>query len=215
MSDLSCINEDSMSGLKQAVIVISVTALFALVFFYSNIRGYYRYEELCKIEKDKQLISLVEPNKGWIYNAGTPTLRRNAYHIAASPHVRFVRFMDYDDRQLYDIVYIGANKPPRSEIIGWSGDEKLYDIKPADLVQKPTYAWRDYSQVLPNELRTVRYGTQIIDLRTNKVVSNLSDIGYSLLDRKHTLLDTPLNNTCEWKTTYLGSDENVDLIFGK
>ncbi|BCM24533.1 hypothetical protein [Methyloradius palustris] len=200
---------------SKPVLIIGACLLVVAIIFFDNIKGYYRFKELCETEKTKQVINKVEPNMAWIYNEGIPTAPSSVFKLAASPHVKFVRFLDYDDKQLYDITYIGPEKPPRSEVIGYSHHKEFYAIKSADLTQKTVYAWKNINEEFPNELRTGRSGNQIIDMRTNKIVANLTVIGYSLFDRNHTLLDAPSGNTCDWATTYLGSDANVNLIFGE
>ena len=183
--------------------ILIVPALIT-VFFFDNIRGYYRFKELCNIEKTKQIVNKVEPNMGWVFNEDVPSTTLLVFPTAALPHVKFVRFKDYDNKQIYDARYLG----------GRIYSKKSFDVKLADLEQKPVYAWKQIQEEFPKELRTSRYGDQIIDLRTNKVIVNLTNIGYGLFDRNHTLLDAPSGNTCEWYE-YLGKDSNKTLIFSK
>ena len=183
--------------------ILIVPALIA-VFFFDNIRGYYRFKELCNIEKTKQIVNKVEPNMGWVFNEDVPSTTLFVFPTAALPHVKFVRFKDYDNKQIYDARYLG----------GRIYSKESFDVKLADLEQKPVYAWKQIQEEFPKELRTSRYGDQIIDLRTNKVIVNLTNIGYGLFDRNHALLDAPSGNTCEWYE-YLGKDSNKKLIFGE
>lgn len=194
--------------------IIGIGVLAIVIFFFDNIHGYYRFKEFCEIEKNKQIISKVEPDMGWVFNEGVPTTPPSVFNLASSPHVKFVRFKDYDDKQLYDATYFGANQPAKSKFADNKAYKEFYEIKPADLSQKPVYAWKQLHEDFPNQPRTSRYGDQIIDLRTKKVVVNLTNIGYGLFDRNHTLLDAPSGNTCEWYE-YLGKDSNKTLIFGE
>ena len=190
-------------NIKTALMILIVPALIT-VFFFDNIRGYYRFKELCNIEKTKQIVNKVEPNMGWVFNEDVPSTTLFVFPTAALPHVKFVRFKDYDNKQIYDARYLG----------GRIYSKESFDVKLADLEQKPVYAWKQIQEEFPKELRTSRYGDQIIDLRTNKVIVNLTNIGYGLFDRNHTLLDAPSGNTCEWYE-YLGKDSNKKLIFGE
>ena len=190
-------------NIKSILMILIVPALIA-VFFFDNIRGYYRFKELCNIEKTKQIVNKVEPNMGWVFNEDVPSTTLFVFPTAALPHVKFVRFKDYDNKQIYDARYLG----------GRIYSKESFDVKLADLAQKPVYAWKQIQEEFPKELRTSRYGDQIIDLRTNKVIVNLTNIGYGLFDRNHTLLDAPSGNTCEWYE-YLGKDSNKKLIFGE
>lgn len=203
-----------MKSTLKTIGYISIVPLLIGLYFFDNIKGYYRFKQLCEIEKNTQVIGKVEPNMGWFYNEGVPTTPSSVFKLASLPHVKFVRFMDYDDKQLYDASYFGANQPAKDRDVDNKAYKEFYDIKPADLEKKPVYAWKQIQEDFPNELRTSRYGDQIIDLRTNKVVVNLTNIGYGLFDRNHTLLDAPSGNTCEWYE-YLGKDSNKKLIFGE
>lgn len=196
--------------------IICVLAAIIVIFFFENICGYFRFKELCAQEKNLQIINKIEPDVGWIFNEGMPSSRSSVFKVASLPHVKFVRFLDYDDKQLYDVSYIGANKP--AKILNNNSYNKdfkeFYDVRLANLEKKPVYAWKQVRENLPNELRTGRYGDRIIDLRTEKIIVNLTSIGYGLFDRGNTLFDAPSGNTCEWYE-YLGKDSNKLLIFGK
>ena len=193
-----------MNNTFKTIGYISIIPLLIGMLFFSNIKGYYRFKQLCVIEKNNQMINKVEPDMGWVFNEDIPSTTLFVFPTAALPHVKFVRFKDYDDKQIYDARYLG----------GRIYSKESFEVKLADLEQKPVYAWKQIQEDFPTELRTSRYGDQIIDLRTNKVVVNLTNIGYGLFNRNHTLLDAPSGNTCEWYE-YLGKDSNKKLIFGE
>lgn len=187
-------------------VIVILTGLY----FFENIRGYYRFKELCDIEKPKQVIGKVDPNQGWQFESiNRGNLVTSAWlvnRIASLPNVKYVRFKDYEDHQTYDMRYIGGHPTLKSS----------YEIKPADITLQPRYLWRQIvNEEFPNELRSGRSGDQIIDLSTNKVVVNFTHIYYGTFDQNKTLLAAPSGNTCSWHTTYLGSDLNKEQIFGK
>ena len=185
------------------VIFLSIISLLIGLLFFDNIKGYYRFKELCEIEKNNQIIIKVRPNVGWVFNEGIPSTTLHVFPIADFPHVKFVRFKDYDDKKLYDARYLGGNK----------SQDKSYEIKLANLNEFPMYAWEKFETDLPGELRTNRYGDKVIDLKTKKVVVSVTNIGYSLFNRSHTLFDASSGNTCRWYQ-YLGNSANKTLVFG-
>lgn len=187
---------------RRVLIGLVISALIG-AYFFDNIRGYYRFKELCAQEKNRQFINKVEPNVGWILDSGGELSKYDAYFVAALPNVRFVRFQNYRDHQTYDVKYKGGDP----------GQDDSFEMLPSSSQEKVVYQWKNVAENFPNELRTSRYGHQVIDLRTKKVIVSLTNIGYSTFDRRHTLLDAPSGNTCEWYE-YLGKDSNKSLIFG-
>lgn len=186
---------------------ISIIPLLIGLYFFDNIRGYYRFQALCDIEKSKQVIGKVEPNQGWIFeftNRGNPeTSAWLADNVASIPNVKYVRFQDYEDHQTYDMRYIGGHPTLKNS----------YEIGPADLSIQPRYLWRQIvNEEFPDELRTGRAGVQIVDLTTNKIVVNFTHIYYGTFDQDKTLLAAPSGNVCSWYSPYKPLD--TSLVFG-
>ncbi|PPC94066.1 MAG: hypothetical protein CTY33_05685 [Methylotenera sp.] len=190
-----------MKNTLKTIGYISIIPLLIGLFFFDNIKGYYRFKELCKQESQLVVTKKLERDVGWQLDLGKPTSQFSALVIASLPYVRFVRFRNSSDNQIYDMYYVGkTNRVPEIPLDprnrnGWEHD---YENRPANFVNKVTYQWNDFNEALQNELRTNRYGEQIIDLRTKKVVVSLTNIGYALFDRNHTFLDAPSGNTCDW-----------------
>ena len=176
--------------------ILIVPALIA-VFFFDNIRGYYRFKELCGQEKRLVVTAKLERDVGWQMDLNKPASSGEAFDIAGLPNVKFVRFQDWEDRKFHDAYYVGKTLRVAdggvSRRDNWKED---YEILPADLENKTVYQLESFEEVLPTETRTNRYGYRIIDLRTNQGVVTLSEFGYGTFERSRTLLDAPSGNVC-------------------
>lgn len=193
-----------MKNLVKTIAYICIIPLLISLYFFDNIRGYYRFKELCDIEKTKQIVGKVEPNQGWIldYKNGESASKWTAFDIASLPHVKFVRFKQIRDNEMHDARYLGGHKDSKNS----------YEIKPVDLTQHPRYLWREIDENFPNELRTGRSGNQIIDLSTNKIVVSFTHIYFGTFDQDKTLLAAPSANVCSWYSPYKPLD--TLFIFG-
>jgi hypothetical protein len=181
----------------KVIIYISIIPLLTVLYFLDNIRGYYRFKELCQQEKQLVITSKLERDVGWKINSNEPTARSYAFLLAGLPHVKFVRFRDWKDHDFYDVSYVG--KAPKVADGGASkrGDwEKDYEVRPANLDSEVVYGWETFSETLSTETRMSRSGYRFTDLRSKKVVFSLTELGYSTFDRNHTLLDAPSGNLC-------------------
>lgn len=198
-------------------ICLGAIPLLIFIYFFSNIKGYYRFQQLCDVEEQAQFINMVEPNKGWLYNDGEPVSENSAYSLAASPNVSYVRYKNRKDNQFYDMRYKAEHPPPLDVIFGnalSSRERVLFDISPADLSKEPRYNWLRVNEKFPDELRTGRGGDRIIDMLTDEIVANQTYIYYSTFERSRTLLAAPSGNSCDWRATSLGSEHDIHLIFG-
>lgn len=187
-----------MNNTLKTIGYISITSLIISLFFFSNIKGHYRFKELCEQEKHLVVTSKLERDVGWKLDLGRPMPRVYALQIAGLPHIKFVRFKDFEDRQIYDAYYVGKDKgvadgnDPRSRD-GWEHD---YVVSIADLEKSAVYQWQSFEEDLPNELRISRAGYRFTDLSTNQVLVSFTQLGYSQFDRNHTLLDAPSGEIC-------------------
>jgi len=187
--------------MRKSSLIALIILVLVVAYFFDNIRGYYRFKELCDQEKLQQVTNKLERDVGWQIDLNKPSNEYSALVIASLPYVRFVRFVSLTDKKLYDMYYVGKSErlaeillDPRSR-----GDwQRDYEISPADLKNPVMYQWSQFEEALPTEVRTSRYGEKIVDLRSGKVVLSLTNIGYDTFDRNHTLLDAPSGNTCEW-----------------
>ena len=182
-------------NIKTTLMILIVPALIA-VFFFDNIRGYYRFKELCGQEKRLVVATKLEKDVGWQVDLQKPTSRDDVLFKAGMPYIKFVRFQDSEDRKLHDAYYVG-NVQRTSGDKAWRSDWRDdYDVLPANLENKTVYQLESFEETLPTETRTNRYGYRVIDLQTNQVVVTLSEFGYSTFERSRTLLDAPSGNVC-------------------
>jgi hypothetical protein len=175
---------------------ISIIPLILGLFFFSNIKGYYRFKELCGQEKRLVVRSKLERDVGWQLNLAERTSRDYALQIAGLPHVKFVRFQD-DDRKVYDVYYVG--KAPKIADGGVSSQDDWrdnFELQPANFDKPAIYQWQSFEEDLPNEIRMSRAGYRFTDLRTKQVVVSFTQLGYSKFDRNHTLFDAPSGEVC-------------------
>lgn len=205
------------------IIYISIIPLLIGLYFFDNIRGYYRFKELCAEHKELNVYQKLESGVGWQANLkeyeNFDSVNELLYFI---PQIKFYRFNDYTKRQLYDASFIGASR------VSWANDSRyisdeaskemkdkknyLYDL--VNVENKPVYQLENFSENLPNETRVSRGGYRVRDLRINKIVVSLEEIGYSTFDRNHTFLDAPSGNICRFAPSILSTDVH-NQIFAK
>lgn len=180
----------------KSIIYISIIPLLIGLYFFDNIRGYYRFKALCGQEKRLVVTTKLERDVGWQVDLQKPTSHDDVLFKAGMPHIKFVRFQDSEDHKLHDAYYVGkAQRTPGDK--AWRADWRDdYEILPADLENKTVYQLESFEEGLPTESRTNRYGYRVIDLRINQEIVTLSEFGYSTFERSRTLLDAPSGNVC-------------------
>lgn len=175
---------------------ISIIPVVIGLLFFENIKGYYSFKQLCKQEKHLVVKSKLERGVGWQLDFDKPTSRDYALQIAGLPHIKFVRFKD-GDRKIYDVYYIGKTKKVADGGAARNGNWKdAYELQPANFEKSTVYLWQSFEEDLPSELRTSRAGYRFTDLRTKEEVVSFTQLGFSLFDRNHTLLDAPSGEVC-------------------
>lgn len=195
---------------------ISIIPLLIGLYFFENIKGYYRFKELCGQERQLVVKSKLERDVGWMIDLEKRTPRSYAFQIAGLPYVKFLRFKDFEDRKIYDAYYIGkTNKIAdggASRRDDWESD---YELQPANFDKPAIYQWQSFEEDLPNELRMSRAGYRFTDLRTKQVVVSFNQLGYSKFDRNHTLLDAPSGEVCGVDDGRIWEQQIQSLIFAK
>jgi hypothetical protein len=197
------------------IFYVSIVPLVIGLFFFSNIKGYYRFKELCSEHKELVVYQKLEPNVGWQTDKNGTKDRDNINeYLYFVPQISFFRFQNYDDRKLYDARFVGGHRMPyekfdshtRSDVESNElRDQGKYEHSLANIEIKPIYQLENFSETIPNETRMSRGGYRIRDLRTDQIVVSLEDIGYSIFDRNHTLLDAPSGNICRFAPSIYSS----------
>ena len=186
-----------MKSWIKVIAYISIVPLLTMLYFFDNIRGYYRFKELCQQEKQLVITSKLKRDVGWQVDLKEIVSRDYVFQIAGLPYIKFVRFRDWEDHQLYDVYYVGTKfrigDGEASRQIDW---RKYYEVRPANLENQVVYKWEFFNEKLTTEVRMSRSGYRFTDLRTNQIVFSITELGYSTFDRNHTLLDAPSGNVC-------------------
>ena len=174
--------ELAMRLLKLAIWPLAAALVIGL-YFAGNIKGYYRFKELCAKEAGLKVYQPLERGVGWlddgrrIYDAGPMT------HEDA---VAFVRYRNEEDGQWYDVY-----RTQRVKV----GDDPFAQ-QPADLSKPVIYQRRWSTNKLPNEVRMGITKNEFIDLRTNQTAATYTQLGYSKFNPENTLLAAPSGIGC-------------------
>lgn len=90
--------------MKKFLIIISIIFLSIFAFFFSNIKGYYRFKQYCEAEGGLRVYEPLEKNVGWLADDF-----ENARLVALLDRGDFVRYTDKNGREIYDMRYLGGN----------------------------------------------------------------------------------------------------------
>lgn len=187
-----------MKSWVKVIAYISIVPLLTVLYFIDNIRGYYRFKELCQQEKPLVINSKLEKDVGWQIDLKKMVTSDYAAQIAGLPHIKFVRFRNWKDHELYDVYYVGTT--PRvadgGRTLSRMNRQEVFNVQPANLENQVIYQWGDFNETLSAEVRMSRGGYRFTDLRTNKIVLSFTELGYSTFDRGRTLFDAPSGNLC-------------------
>ena len=159
-------------------------ALLLTLYFADNIKGYYRFKELCVAQAGLKVYQPLERNVGWLVDGGR---LYDTQYIDSFEAVAFVRYRNAEDGKWYDVY--------RAPKINDGRDG--YAQQPADLSKPVVYKSRVINIYdLPNEVRMGSQIMEFIDLRTNKLAASYTELGYSKFNREKTLLAAPSGEVC-------------------
>jgi len=165
---------------KTVITLISIPVLI-LLFFSSNIYGYFRFKHYCSTEGGLRVYEKLERNVGWWAKD-----KYDARTVALLDGVGFVRYTDQKDGQTYDIKYIGGDPQ----------DDSSFERKFADEARLLLYRWKYINYRIPEELRLGRHGYEVLNINNDRVLVNYYMFGYSKFERSHTLFDAPSGVGC-------------------
>lgn len=172
--------------------------LFFGVFFFDNIKGYYRFKQYCENEAGFKLYKSVELNRGWL----APT-KSGAMEIAFLDGVSFSRYKDIDSNQYFDVKYLS----------GKSYDINSFAISPSDKNIKTDYTWKNFSKDIPGEKRLSSSGIEVFDGGGNKMFG-FYKFSYEKYNREHLPLDMNPYIICD--SSKIGDrysyDERISLL---
>jgi hypothetical protein len=162
---------------KLAVLVLAVS-VSTLAYFAPNIRGYYRFKEICDAEGGLRVHQRLKRNVGWLVIGGAPTWPLTLEHVAFTRGKnRFGKMTDYR--------YLGGYGPM------WRNSEE-----PANLAIPVAYEVRWINEQVPNELRLRKYGHEIRDITTGEILVRWYQFNYGTFDQDRTILAAPSGVVC-------------------
>jgi hypothetical protein len=155
--------------------------LVILLYFSTNIYGYFRFQHYCSSEGGLRVFEPLEKNVGWWAKD-----KYEAQVAALLSGVGFVRYTDQKDGNTYDLRYLGGN-PTR---------DGSFERLPADESKTLFYKWESINEKIPNERYLMRYGAQILNIESNKILVYYYKFGYETLDPRHAFLSMPSEEYC-------------------
>lgn len=166
---------------KLTVFILAIPLLVA-VYFFENIKGYYRFKWYCENEGGLKVYEKLEKNKGWMADD-----KLSARSAAQLKYVDFVRFPDKKNKnKFYDMRYNG----------GHPGRNDSYKISEYEENKTETYYWKFSSGRLPDELRLTKQTYKVMGANRENVLIVFNRFGYSKFDRNKTLLAAPSGVGC-------------------
>lgn len=166
--------------MKKLLIIICVIFLSVFAFFFSNIKGYYRFKQYCEAEGGLRVYEPLERNVGWLADD-----KSEAMAAAQLQDVAYVRYYDNSQRA-FDVRYKG----------GFFLNQSSYEIYPSNMDALPTYHWVNNSVELKSEHRLHLYGKEVYGLKDKKMVARYYIYGYEVFNRSKTILDMPSEEVC-------------------
>ena len=173
--------ELAMRLLKLAIWPLAAALVIGL-YFAGNIKGYYRFKELCAKEAGLKVHQPLERGVGWLAEGSLSSAATMTYYDA----VAFVRYRNQKDGQWYDVY-----RAKRLEVA-----DLAYAEQPADLGKSVVYQRKWSTRPLPEETRMGITREEFIDLRTNQIAASYTQLGYSKFNPDNTLLAAPSGIGC-------------------
>lgn len=163
------------------IVVVSIIPLLIGLYFFDNIKGYWRFKQYCAKEGGLRVYQPLEKNVGWL--AGDQEQAKAASLLA---YVNYARYIDEYDGNAYDLRYLG-------------GDSQLdtsYEIKPENRSNTPVYSWKSVGEEVKGELRMRRFGYEVIKIEKSELSALYYSFSYSKFNRSKTILDIPSKVYC-------------------
>lgn len=169
-------------ALKFVIWFLSVALLISL-YFSDNIRGYYRFKEICEKDAGLHIYQPLERNVGWTVSGGQIY---DTGFVVQFNEVAFVRYRNEKDGNSYDVF-----RAPKLEV----GDP-AYAQQPADVSKAIVYKFDVQTIRLPNEVRIGAQHFDVVDLRSGKAAARYSRFSYSKFNPDNTILGAPSGESC-------------------
>lgn len=165
---------------KTVITLISIPIVM-LLFFSSNIYGYFRFKNYCSSEGGLHVYEKLEKNVGWWAKD------YDAAHVAAQlKYVAFVRYEDKKSGNTYDLKYLGGNPQ----------HESSFEVLPSNEAVI-TYKWNYSSQIdMPSDSNMAFSRYEVLSFKNNSLVVSFNMFGYSWFNPDRTPLVTNIYESC-------------------
>lgn len=156
--------------LKLSIWPLGVVALTGL-YFSSNIRGYYRFQEVCQRDAGLRMYEPLLKGEGWQTLAGNSDSAA-AYLLSYYDGISYVRYRDKDGI-LQDLIRTNEKK---------SRSDSGFRPKLASSGTQPLYEYQSNAEEVAGEVRMNKYTTIVRNLRTGGVSVTYQDFTYRLFN---------------------------------
>lgn len=169
-----------MVKFNKVTTTLMIVPFLILLFFSSNIYGYFRFKHYCSSEGGLRVYEKLERNAGW--------WAKNKYYAQIAASLDGVGFVRYKEKNgaLIDIRYIGGDLQ----------SDDSFEAVPANELNGLAYNFQYINENILNELRLGRSGYEISDYKTNKILVRFHMFGYTKFDRDYVPLDMRISSSC-------------------
>jgi hypothetical protein len=162
-----------MNLFTKSVLGISLVGALIGGYFASNIKGYYRFKEICQKEGGLRVYQPLEKGVGWRVRIECSSCKEGYRDQSIYPTfdgVAFLRFRDESSGALMDKILI-----PPTQLRGQYTEKRTL----ADLSKPVIYEYIEIRKNVANETRLTSSEFQVIDQRSGKIVVTNKDFSYS------------------------------------
>jgi len=140
-------------------------ALLLGLYFADNIKGYYRFKELCSKEAGLKVYQPLERDVGWFSDKN-----ESGYLLYSYPSIAFVRYAD-KAQSFQDLIRTTEKKD--------SSDDG-FRPQPADVSKQPMYVFRKTIEEVSNGSRMTHFKTAVTNLESGQPVVTYHDFTYRI-----------------------------------
>lgn len=171
-----------MRSFFKPIVFISIIPLLLIgLFFFDNIKGYYRFKIYCENEGGLRVYAPLEKNMGWWAKD-----KYDAEVVSQLKYVDFVRYTEKKDGKTYDLHYLGGNPNKNSS----------YQVELADFSKGVKYKWLSIYERIENESRLDKFGQKIVGVNDDEVFVTSYSLKYEFFNRDHMILDMAHKEYC-------------------
>ena len=165
------------------IVIVSIIPLLIGLYFFDNIKGYYRFKQYCEKEAGFKSYQKLDRDHGWLVDElGDPMA------IAYLEGVKFARYKDYLTEKYFDMKYVSGDPHKKGS----------FSIVESNLNEDVKYRWVNVSHFIGGEERLSKFGNELIDNEGNKILG-VYEFSYAKFDRKYTPLDMNPVSRCPWQ----------------